>query len=432
MQTNFWKYFFNTLKTARWLIVKYLIVGIYLIAVGIIANRLQLQELTYYNAMITIIYFAEIIGYAFNEGFGIYINQNINNPEKSKQYAKMGFYFSCIFTFVLCLVLALMPELIITKVLGLTFEINYTFYYLMILATFLVAIVNYIAELLKKVELFRFQTSCVIIQCGLILLGLLTLVLNFNLLLVLIGIVYITANLICAITGFVLLLKNNIYKINLLKFEKIHIDKDEKEIILTRTFTELVWEIGYFFLSLFILRSDIVAYNQYCYFENVLDIINGFIFAVFNVTAIKICRHIGSGNKDKAYNYAVNSLKATFLMWGIYAIISFACFVPLRAGMNVDLQASALTSLILYVVVSLLRFIDWNLGSYILGQSEMYTKQSLILECISTVFWISMYILTMFVDINIYVVYIVIAFECIYKIVVQYMWFKRKKWLNKM
>ena len=87
LNKKFWKYFWDTLKESRWLLLKYIIVGVYLIVVGFISNRLQLQDLTYYNAMITLMFFGEMIAFGFCEGFGIYINQHINEPEKSKKYA---------------------------------------------------------------------------------------------------------------------------------------------------------------------------------------------------------------------------------------------------------------------------------------------------------------------------------------------------------
>ena len=56
-KVSFWKYFFNTIKESKWLLLRYFIVGIYLIIVGIIANRLNINELTYYNSMITLCFF---------------------------------------------------------------------------------------------------------------------------------------------------------------------------------------------------------------------------------------------------------------------------------------------------------------------------------------------------------------------------------------
>lgn len=432
LKKSFWKYFFNTLKESKLLLLKYLVVGIYLIIVGVIANRLQLNELTYYNSMMTLCYFAEMIGFGFIEGFGIYINQNFEDEQKSKRYAKIGFYWALIFAIIFVGLLCIMPKFVIGNILGLDFKVSYAFYYIMVAGIFLNAILNYILDLLKKVQLFKFQMICSIIQAVLIVGGLLLLVISSNLVLILISIIYLITYLVCIIVGLILLIKNNVYSINLLKFEKIGLSKTETKVILSRTFSEVIWEVGYMFIALFILKSDVIAYNQYCYFENALDILSGIFFAFANITAIKICRCIGSGKKDGAYTYALNSLKATFVLWAIYAIIAFVCFIPLKQGLNVELKGSALISTILYVLLTLLRFVDWNLGSYILGQSEIFAKASLIMEIVATLFWIIMYLLAPVLSLNIFAIYTVIAFEALCKIVVQLIVLIKKKWLNKL
>lgn len=430
-KNTFLKYFISTLKEAKFLIIKYVIVGLYLIVSGVVTNRLNLNNLTYYNAIITLSFFAEMIGFGFIEGFGIYINQNIQDKEKSKNYAKIGFYWTIIFSLLFIILLACFPNFIIKDVLSIDFKVEYSFYYLMVISIFLSSLLNYILELLKKLTLFKFQLICSSIQCVLILVGMFVLVITGGLYLNYIAIIYIAVYLFCLVIAFALLTKNNVYSVNLFKVKSLRLKKREVWVVICRAFSELVWEVGYFFISLFILKSNVFVYNQYCYFENALDIFNGIIFAFFNVTAIKICRCIGAGKRNGAYNYAINSLKATILLWIIYAIIVMSLFVPLRAGLNVELQSTALISIILFLLLSLIRFVDWNLGTYIIGQSEVYVKLGFILEFIGAIYWIIMYLLSGFIHLNIYLIYLIIALESIFKISVNLYLLKKKKWVNK-
>ena len=433
MKTNkFWKYFFNTFKESRWLLLRYLAVGIFLIVVGVVANRMQLNDLTYYNSMMTLCYFAEMLGFGFVEGFGIYINQHFENKEKSKHYAKIGFVFTAIFSLVVAIILCCIPNFIVRNILGLQFKVNYAFYYLMIFSMFISAILHYINNLLKKIGLFKFQMICSIIQCILIISGLLLLVVSSNLVLILISIIYIITYLICTIIGIVLLNKNNTYSVNLLKFEKVKLTKNETFVIFTRAFSELVWEVGYIFLALFILRSNVIAYNQYCYLENALDILNGVFFAFVNVSAIKICRDIGAGKEKEAFECGVNSFKSTFIIWISYLVLTFIFFIPLKYGLNIELRDTALISTIFYVLIYLLRFVDWNVGTYIVGQSEIYAKKGLLVESIAMIYWIVFYIIANYITLNIFMIYLIIAIELLIKISIYVTWFLKKKWTKKL
>lgn len=402
-----------------------------MIAVGVITNKLAINELTFYNSIMTLCFFAEMFGFGFIEGFGIYINQNINNPEKSKKYARIGFCWISIFAFLFVLILCLFPNFIIKKLLGLTFEVNLTFYYLMVIGIFFSALLYYIMDLMKKVTLFKFQMICSIIQCALIFSGLILLTVSNNLVLILIGITYLATYLICLVVGLLLLNKNKVYNVNLFKISSLKLTKSETGIILTRTMSELVWEVGFTFISLFILNSNVTTYNQYCYFENALDILGGFLFAFFNVVSIKICRCIGNGEKKEALNHAKNSIISTFVLWLFYAVVSLSCFIPLQKGLNPELQNTAFVSLLLYVALAFFRYIDWNLGTYIIGQSEVYAKTSLIIETCGMFFWIAMYLVSTQVSMNIFLIYSIIAFESIVKIVINSIFIFKQKWLNK-
>ena len=355
---KFWNYFWNTLKESKWLLLRYFLMGVYLTIVGIISNRLKLNYLTYYNAMITMLFFGEMIAFGFLEGFGIYINQNITDKDKSKKYTKCGFYFTIITTLILILILAIFPNFILTNIFNLTFEYDTAFYYIMLVVLFFNTLFSYYTHVLKKIGEFKIQTLISVILCITIIFGLIILLCFGKLLLIPIGIIYLLTTIFCTIFAHIMLIKNKNYSINLLNFEKLNLSKHELKTIIERALSEVIWEIGYFFISLFILKVNIITYNQYCYFENILDILNGLFFAFVSVVSIKICRCIGEEKYTEAYEHGKNSIKSTIIIWIIYALISLSCFIPLQKGMNSELQSTAFISLCLFLTVSLLRFIE--------------------------------------------------------------------------
>jgi len=430
-KTKFWNYFWNTIKESKWLLLRFLVVGLYLIIVGIIANRLNLNDLTFYNSMLTLCYLGEMIAFGFSEGFGIYINQHISELDKSKKYAKLGLYFTFGLMLAIAILFACLPNFVVKNILNLDFEVNLVFYYLMIVAMIFMTIFSYINLLLKKVGSFKFQLITSFVQALLITLSMTIILLTHSLMLIPIGIIYILVHIICIIVGHILLTKNKQFKINLFKCEKIHLTRQELKVVIARALSEIIWEVGYVFISLFILKVDVVAYNQYCYYENALDILNGLFFTIVSVISIKICRCIGEGKKEEAKLHANYSIKATFVVWIIYAIISLCLFIPLRNGMNIELQNTAFLSLSLYLSMSLFRFIEWNLGTYILGQSEFFAKGGLILETIFMFYWIGLYLIATFIPVNIIVIYSLIAFENLIKIIVSICVYKNPKWLDK-
>lgn len=431
IQKNFWKYFFNTIKESKWLLLRYFIVGLYLIVVGIIANRLNINDLTYYNSMITICFFGEMMAFGFSEGFGIYINQKIGDLDKAKKYAKMGLYFTFSLVFIVAIIFAIFPSFILKTILNLDFEVNLTFYYIMLVAMVIMSIFSYVNLLLKKVGEFKQQLVTTIVQAVMLVVGFVLILLIDKLMLIPIGIIYILVHIACIVSGDMLLRKNKEFKISLFKFERLHLTKNELKVIIARALSEIVWEVGYMFISLFILKVDVISYNQYCYFENALDIINGLFFAFVSVVSIKICRCIGEDKKEEAKMHGKYSLISTVVIWAFYAIVTMLIFIPLRYGMNVELQETALVSVVLYLVVALFRFVEWNLGTYILGQSEFYVKMGLILEIIFMCYWIVLYSVANYIPAIVYLIYGFIAFENIIKIVISLFVLKNPKWLEK-
>lgn len=428
---DFWKYFINTFKESKWLFVRYVVVGLYLIVVGIIANKLNLHDLTYYNSIITLSYFVEMIAFGCSEGFGIFVNQHSSNPEKSKKYAKLGFYFTVLLAIIFVVGIGAVPNVILNNILNLDFEVNLSFYYLMLVAMVFQAGFRYLNTLLARLQIFSFQLISSFTQCGLVALSFLLLVLFKDLSLIPIAIIYIITYVVVFSLLCVYFAKNKTYSLNLFKFERVKLAKHEVKTIVLRSLSEVVWEVGYMFMAFFILKSNLIVYNQYCYFENALDIFNGMFFTFVKLTSIKICVCIGDKKQDEAYMHAKYSIMASVVIWAIYALCSFALYVPFRNAMNLELQATAMLPYILYVGIGLFRFVSWTMSTYILGQSEVYMNYVFGIEVVFATYWVILYLIADLFIGNIYLIFGAILLELVIKIFIDATLIKKKKWTAK-
>ncbi len=432
LRKDFWKEFFAIFRESGWLIVRYLILGIYLIVTGIVANRLHLQELTYFNAVITLSYIGEMVSFGCSEGFGMFANLNIHADKNYGKYVKLGFIFSTLVSLVITILMFILSDFVLFAWLKLDFELDRTFYYMMLVAFFISAVSQYIACILKKLGLYKCQLYSTIIRCLLIMLGLILLAVSSVLALRLIAVVYLIGEAVTLVAGFFILLKNKEHPINVFAWKNLNIGKGEGKVIFYRSASELIFEVGYIFLSLFILRSDVILYNQYCYFENVLDIFNGVFFSFVSVVSIKICRAIGDSEKDKAYNYAMNCRWAVVFIWLGYAILSLALFYPIRLGLNPELRATAFIPMLLYLLLSLVRWSTWTRCTYIIGQSEIYAKHGIFWETGISIYYVLLYFIAPLLPASPYIIYGLIAVEALVQAICYEKIIKGKKWLDRM
>ena len=233
------------------------------------------------------------------------------------------------------------------------------------------------------------------------------------------------------IVSLILLKRNKIHSINILKYERLKLEKHEIRTIVLRCLAEIVWEVGYMFISFFILKANVILYNQYCYFENALDIFNGVFFTFVKLTSIRICTAIGERKRDEAFKHAKYSIYASIVIWFFYALVSFALYLPLKSAMNIDLQATALIPYILYVALSLFRFVNWTMGTYIIGQSEIYINYQFWIEVVFAIYWVLLYLLADIFKGNMYLIFGAIALECTIKIIIDSIKISNKRWTYK-
>lgn len=427
---DFWKYFINTYKNAKLLIVRFFVVAIYLSVTSIIANKMNLHNLTYYNAIIGLAAFSDLIGFGISNGVGIFINQNINDKKKVDYYTKIGLYLNIIFSAIFVILLGVFYKPILHSFLGLAQNISYSFYFIMLVYIFLNCVLSYLVHTLKELKTFFAEAIVAVIQCFLLVVGFIALWLRFDLSLILIPIIYIVTTICALIFAVIFFNKNKTIQINMLKFVKMKFVKSEAIIIWRMAALQIVWQVGYSILAYFILRVSEVFYNQYAYFENVLDIFNGFFFSFVTITSIDICRKLGEGNFDETYKIGKYSLYSTVVIWFLYFALSFALSIPLIKGMSMDTQSGALIALVLYVGMHFFRFLSWNLIAYILcwgGELKILIWQ----EVVATGYYIGLYFLAPLLPVNIYLTYVLITIPVVAQTILGLIIFKRKNWMKK-
>lgn len=426
---DFWKYFFATYKNAKWLVLRYVIVAVYLTVSSIIANNMHLDNLTYYNAIIGLVSFCDIIGFGVSNGVGLYMNQNIKEKEKVDYYAKYGMYINFITSIIIVTLLAGLYKQILHTFLGLPQGIDYTFYFCMLIYIFLDCLLSYFIHTLKELKMFLAEMIVSLIQCILIVGGFVCIWLGFDLSLKLISIIYILSMVASLTFAIIYFYKNKIHKINLFKFVKIKFVKKEVVNIWRMSGAQIVWQVGFTILSYAILRSSVIVFNQYAYYENVLDIFNGLFFSFITLTSIDICRKLGESDFDNAYKIGKYSLYSNVVIWLVYFALSLAFSPLIIKGMSVDIQQFALLSMVLYITMHLFRFLSWNLISYILcwgGELKLLLWQ----EVASTIYLIIFYFVAPYLPSNIFLIYFIITFPTILQTIMGLIMFKRKKWMK--
>lgn len=429
---KFWNYFGNTIKEGRWLILKYVFVGLSFIVIGVIANKLNLKDLTYYNAVVGFSYLGYMIGFGFIEGFGLYINQNINNPEESKKYARLGFWILSCFISLIVIILAIFSKFIVRTILAIDFEVDYTFYYIMLGMFMFKAINSYTIDILKKTSNFKMQLFNSSLECVLLIAGLILVYYFGNFGLISIAIINVLTYVIVFVSSYFSLRFNKSYPVNLFEFKAVKLKRGEVGVIFSLAFSEIAWEIAYFLLSMFLLRGNNVIYNQYCYLEDVLDVVNGFFFAFVNVISIKICRCIGAEERKEAKSHSKNLLKSVFVLMVFYLVLALAFSKLIIGGMNVELRSTGFVSIVIYVILQAFRFFEWGLSTYIIGQSEIYAKASLIIEICIAIYFAIFNVVATIASLPVFLIWILIFIPSIVKICIYGVFYKGGKWLNKL
>lgn len=423
----FFKYFWSTFKESKFLLLKYVAVAVLYSVISILANLLNVKELTYLNAFLSLYAFASIIAFGIGNAISVFMNQNISSKFKVRKYAKIGFEINIIFSFIVTALLVLFPRFFMETLMGYNPE-SYTFYYIMCGYFFLSCTSSYLVETMKCLKFFKQQFVCEITPLIITILGFLILYFCGIYYLNYIAIAYILGTVFSMTFSIILLMKNKEISVNFFKLQTINLTKRQWWILLSNLAVEFIWQIGYYATSIILIRFSDGIFNTYSYLENVLDVFNSFLFAFSSVSAIRITRCLGRNQFDKAYTYAKQSIVASILIWCFYFVASMALIYPIALGVNREYFSLMFTVMPCYVAIHFFRFIAWNMGSYMLrlgGKNTIFV----IIEFFCSVILVSMCFIVQFLPVSVPLAYLIILIPTLLFLPVYFIIFKRKKWL---
>ena len=404
---DFWKYFIATYRDARWVLFRYIIVAVGALVVGIIANRMNLYNLTYFNAVLMLVYVADMVSWSICSATKYFANQNINDKQKVEQYLKFGALASMIIVVILVVVLLVFRDFVIHTFWGLPRGIDYTFYYLMVGGFLLLSsMARFFTDVLKNLKYTRRFFAITLLNNLIIILGFVFAFVLADMSMIALGIVHIAMAAVCIVVLWFMFYKDRDMPINIFKPIKLHLKRHEISTALYISLAGMVWVVGYTLMQLFLLQSSIIAFNQIEYFHNVLNISYGFLFSFVIITSISINRSLGERDFDGAYRHAKYSLYATGVIWFGLLIIGSAVMMPLVLAMNPDIRTGAITAYMIFIAANFFWFYAWVFSSYILcwgGERTQFT-----LELFTMVYYLAMYIVATqtYVTSNIFLLYL--------------------------
>lgn len=426
---EFFTYFWQTIKKAKYLIIKGVTIAVLYTVISVLANLLEVVQLTYLNALLALNYFASMISFGVSQGTKILVNQNISVKQRVEKSVKIGIELILILSILTTALLVLFPKFIMVDVMGYE-PTNYIFYYLMCIYFFLTCIYGYLEKSLEQLDMFKPIFISNSVSLTFLIVSFLLLYLIGEYLLTYIAIAYILSAVILCATYYILLYKKSEQKINVLKFTTITLTKRQWVIILSNFLTEIIWEVGYYATSVFMMRMGDTLFNSYSYLENVLDIFNSLLLTVLVVISLDIARALGEDNFDHAKYIAKNSLLITLFLWGFYAVCSLIFIYPFALGINDKYFSAMFTILPCYVGIHLFRFFTWNFSSYMLRLGGKENLPLLIIEILSTIWLLVLCFISRFIPNNTFLVYFLITLPDIVTLPILFYLYKRGKWLN--
>lgn len=421
---NFFKFFFGCFKEGRSLILKYIAAGFTTAAITIFANKLELDSITYFNAVVSITAFTIILAFGVTCAVGIFINHNADENNK-KRYIKMGFFLTLCIATVIFFLLFIFKDFILQKMLNITIEAD-LFYYAMITYFLIDCFNSYYVDLFKVTKKYLYQLLdfiCVaILQVG----GLFIFYLTNNLNLTNIGFMY----LIISIINFICLtfIVNTQYKLNILDLTNIKMTKKEFHTFVYSIALQSVWQVGYTLLSYYMLKINDGIFNTYSYFENTLDVLIGLFYTFANIGLLRIETLIGKGDTEEAYKTGKYCIYSTMLIWCIYMVIILCLYNYILKGLNPELIAIGKETLIMYACLNFVRFLSWEITSYILIAGG-WVKLQVMLHGGAMIYYLILFIAAPF-TISTLGVYITVFLESFVIVILSLIIFMKKKWLT--
>ena len=426
-RSGFWRYFFLTFKEGKYILYKYLVTAVLFSIVTILSNLLGVQELTYLNAFLAINAFSSLISFGISSGINVLLNQNIGSKYKVRKFAKIGFELNLIVAGIFLIVLVAFPRFIMETITGFVPD-SYEFYYVMCFYFLLCSMAYYFQATLRELKIFKAGFYCEILPILVTIVGMLVLYLTGGMHLMAIAIVYLCSGFVSAGMGYYNLLKNHIIAIDFKQVEPIRLSRKQYGIIFSNLAIEFLWQVGCFVTSVLLLRVSDAFFNTYSYLETVLDIFNGVLFAFLCITCIRITRSLGRNQFSKAYMHAKYSIIACIVIWAFYMIASLILIYPIALGVNDAYFDVMFVAVPCYVFIHLFRFLSWNFSSYMLRLGGK-SRAMLVMEIFGLIMNIVLLLIIDFIPSNMFLIYFLIALPDIITLPIDFIIFKRKKWM---
>lgn len=414
------------------LMLKYFFVGIFWIVITVIANKFELHELTYFNAVFQIMILLSFIPFGIVSGLSVYVNQNIDDKEAIKKYIKLGFMMVFLLVAIFILLLLIFKDFVFKYLIVAEITDNYIFLYMMIPVMLLVIVCDYFSDVLKILRELKNNLFFSLIDFGTTLGAILIVAYLGYLSLYSIAICYIVTKLVFVPAYLVYMFKKStkIVQLDLLKMHKIKVKFNFSIIKKIYSFglNEVLWNIAFTISMLSLLKNSELLYNSYLYYENTLNIINGVYFGLLTMCGISVCNHLGKSNIEAAYKESIYSIILTVLLWvGIFSLcIIFKEFIV--SGMNVDIIETGMEIFYLYMFMQLIRFINWTFNTYILPQGGE-VKFLLQLQVLELIYFIGLFIALSFFEVNPITTIWLISATTIFQNIIYIFYFKSKKWM---
>lgn len=424
---DFWGYFIRTFKSGKYLLVRYLLSSVLYIVITVISNLLEVKELTYLNAFLSLNYFSAMLSFGVSGGILVFVNQNIDSKDRVSKYVRSGSELNLIISTIFTIFLVAFPRFFMETITGYVPD-DYTFYYIMCVYFFISCIYEYLCDIIQNFELFKMNLFVVITPLVLTIVAFLILYFAGSFYLNLIAIMYVITQLAGMIFAIFCVMRNNKFKINIFKPTPLNLTSRQWKLIVSTFCIEFIWEVGYYATSVALLRADEGIFNTYSYLEYVLDIFNGFLFTFTTITSIRITRAMGYNKFNEAYKHAKYSIYATLIIWVFYAVTSMILIYPIALGVNDAYFELIFTALPSYVFIHIFRFLGWTFCSYMLKLGGK-TTALLIMEIISTLYLIALCFFIQYLPQNVFLIYIMVSLNEIVPIPIYFYMFKSKKWM---
>lgn len=425
LEGGFWKYFWRVIKKSKWLILMGLFVSIMWMVTAIFTNKLNLPELTYFNVLITIMYFIDIISFATAQAFIVYLSRHKDRYHQALNFCSL---INIAFVVIISIFLFAAKDFVLVDLFKLTGVTNSLFYYLMIGFIFVRCITRYYETILRATDLTKQLMFSTLITFLMMMAGWSILILTDGLALDYIPIIFYVSQIVSfGYVAFVLKRDKGVNIFNIFKLDKP--TKVDVSMLLSKVFYELFWQVGYTICQMFILKVSEKSYDSYMYFENVLDIFNMVYFSFMYVTSVQVALAIGDEKTEVAFKISKYSLFISMWTWLAYLVLTSALCYPILLGMNAELFEIGIQTYFIYVGLYFFRFVVWCIASYCISMSGRNLAQ-IIVQAFVIVYYLVLFFTSQHFPNNAFVIYGALIFEAIAVIVVELIIFLRKKWLQ--